>query len=92
MGFPDISAVKKSTCNAGASGDVGSISGLERSHSGGHDNLFQYSYLENPMDRGAWWATVYVVTKSQTRLKQLSTHVLLLYNGAKEDDCILSSF
>jgi len=71
---------------------VGSISGLKRSHSGGHDNLFQYSYLENPMDRGAWRATVYVVTKSQTRLKRLSTHVLLLYNGAKEDDCILSSF
>ena len=44
------------------------------------------------MDGGAWRATVYAVTKSQTRLKRLSTHVLLLYNGAKEDDCILSSF
>ena len=35
----------------------------------GHGNPLQYSCLENPMDRGAWWATVYGVTKSQTRLK-----------------------
>ena len=40
----------------------------------GHGNPFQYSCLENPMDRGAWWATVYRVAKSQTRLKLLSTH------------------
>ena len=39
----------------------------------GHHNPFQYSCLENPMDRGAWWATVHGVTKSQTWLKQLST-------------------
>ena len=36
-------------------------------------NPLQYSFLENPMDRGAWWATVYGVTKSRTRLKKLST-------------------
>ena len=40
----------------------------------GHDNLFQYSCLENPTDRGASQAMVYRVTKNQTRLKQLSTH------------------
>ena len=40
----------------------------------GHGNPLQYSCLENPMDRGAWWAMVYTVTKSRTRLKQLSTH------------------
>ena len=36
---------------------------------GGHGNLVQYSCLENPMDRGAWWATVHRVTKSRTQLK-----------------------
>ena len=44
----------------------------------GNGNPLQYSCLENPMDRGAWWATVHGVVKSQTRLKQLSTaqHIL----------------
>ena len=45
---------------AGAAGDVGPIPGSERSPGGGH-----YSFLENAMDRGAWWATVRRVTKSQ---------------------------
>ena len=54
--------------------DVGSISELGRSPGGGHGNPLQYSCLENPMDRGAWWATVHGVTKSQTQLKLLSTH------------------
>ena len=59
---------KESVCNAGATGDVGSILGSERFPGGGHDNLFQYACLENPMDRGAWWATVHGVAKSQTLL------------------------
>ena len=41
---------------------------------GGHGNLPQYSCLENPMDRGAWWATIHGVAKSQTQLKRLSMH------------------
>ena len=41
---------------------------------GGNGSPFQHSCLENPMDRGAWWATVHGVTKSRTQLKQLSTH------------------
>ena len=41
-----------------------------------HGNPLQYSYLEKPMDKGAWRATVHGVTKSQTRLKQLSIHTL----------------
>ena len=49
-------------------GDPGSIPGLGRSPGGGHGNPLQYSCLQNPMDRGAWWATVHGVTKSQTRL------------------------
>ena len=48
--------VKESACNAG---DPGSIPGLGRSPGGGHGNLLQYSYLEEPMDRGAWQATVH---------------------------------
>ena len=46
----------------------------------GHDNPLQYSCLENPMDRGAWWATVHGVTKSRTLLKRLSTHLIPLYH------------
>ena len=46
-----------------------------RSLGGGYGNLLQYSFLENPMDRGAWWATVHRVTKSWTLLKGLSTHI-----------------
>ena len=48
--------------------DTGSIPGLATSSGGGNGNPLQYSCLENPMDRGAWWATVHSVTKSQTRL------------------------
>ena len=64
---------KESACNAGDSGDVGLIPG-SRSPGGGHGNQLPYSYLENPTDRGVWWAIVHWVTKSRTRLKQLSTH------------------
>ena len=41
---------------------------------GGHDNPLHYSCLENPMDRGAWWATVHGLTQSQTQLRWLGTH------------------
>ena len=64
LGFPGGSESKESACNAG---DPGSIPGLGRSPGEGNDNLLQYSCLENPMDRGAWRATVHGVAKSQTR-------------------------
>ena len=54
--------------------DVGSIPGLGRSPGEGHGNPLQYFCLENPLDRGAWRATVHRITQSQTRLKRLSTH------------------
>ena len=54
--------------------DVGSIPGSGRSPGGGHGNPLQYSCLENPMDGGAWQAIFHRVTKSQTRVKQLSTY------------------
>ena len=63
MSFPCHSAAKESDCNVS---DLGLIPGLGRSP--GEGNPLQYSCLENPMDRGAWWATVHGVTKSQTRL------------------------
>ena len=53
-------------CNAGATGGANLIPGLGRSPEGGHGNPLQYSYLEYPMDRGAWWATVHGVAKSRT--------------------------
>ena len=65
MGFPGGSVVKDVTA---AAGDVGSIPGSGRSPGVGNGNPLQYPCLENPMDRGAWWATVQGVTKSQTRL------------------------
>ena len=42
----------------------------------GHGNLLQYSCLENPVDRGAWWAAVHGVAQSRTRLKRLSMHAI----------------
>ena len=59
-GFPCVSAGKESTCNAG---DLGSIPGLRRSPGEGKGYPFQYSGLENFMDRGAWQATVHGVAK-----------------------------
>ena len=63
--------VKNPPANAGDIKDAGSIPGLGRSPGGGHSNPFQYSCLENPINRGAWWPTVHRVAKSQTRLTQL---------------------
>ena len=53
---------------------------LGRSSGGGHGNLLQYSCLENPMDRGAWWVSVHRVAKGQT-LKRLSTHTCTVKGG-----------
>ena len=56
--------VKNPPANAGDLRDTGSIPGSQRSARGGHGNPFQYSFLENLMDRGAWRATVHRVTES----------------------------
>ena len=67
--------VKNPAANAGDIRDTGSIPESERSLGGGKGNSLQYSCLENPKDRGAWWATVHGVTKSQM---QLSIHAHIL--------------
>ena len=60
--------VKNPPANAGDTRDAGLIPGSGRSPGGGHGNPLQYSCLENPMDREAWWATVHSVGKNQAQL------------------------
>ena len=62
-------SLKNPPANAGDVRDAGSIPGSGRSPGGGHGNPFQYSCLENPMDREAWQASDHEAAKSQTRLK-----------------------
>ena len=69
MGFPGGSEGKASACNMG---DPGWIPGSGRSPGEGNGNPLQYSCLENPMDRGAWWATVHGIAKSWTRLSDFT--------------------
>ena len=66
--------VKNPPTNAGDARDVDTIPRQGRSPGGGHGNLLQYSCLENPRDRGAWWVMVDRVAKNQTQtqLKELS--------------------
>ena len=80
---------KGSACRPGATGDTGSIPGSGRSSREGHGNPLQYSCLENPMDRGAWWATLHGVAKSRTQLEQLSIYTWDFPGGAsgKEPAC-----
>ena len=66
--------VKNLPTNAGNIRDTGSIPRSGRSPRVGNGNPFQYSCLENPMDRGAWRDTIHSVTKSQIQLKQLSVN------------------
>ena len=70
-GFPGGLAVKNLSANAR---DEGSIPGLERSPGVENGNPLQYSCLENPVDRGAWQATVHGVMKESDTTEQLSTH------------------
>ena len=75
--------VKSLPAKAGDIRDAGLIPGSGRSSGGGHGNPLQYSFLENPTDRGARRATVYRVTKSQTQLKQLSMQIYVLASNYK---------
>ena len=84
--------VKNPLANAGDTGDMSWIPGLGRSSGGGHGKPLQYSCLENPMDRGARWATVHRVTKSWTWLSNyacshatLKWFALILHPAFKPD-------
>ena len=81
--------------NAGDARGTGLIPGLGRSPGGRHGNPLQYSCLENPMDRGDWWAMVHRVTKSWTQLSQLNTHAIIKMPEAdwhKQQKLISSQF
>ena len=71
--FLNSSEVKASVCNVG---DLGSIPGSGRSPGEGNGNPLQYSCLENPMEGGAWWATVHGVTKSRTQLSDFTSQYI----------------
>ena len=70
LDFPGGSDGKESARNVG---DLGLIPGLGSSPGEGNGNPLQYSCFENPMDRGAWWATVHGVAKSWTQLRDQHT-------------------
>ena len=75
--------VKNPPAKARDTGDMGSVPGLVRSPGGGNGNPLLYSYLENPMDRGAWWATVLGSQKVRHNLATEHTQkelILQIYN------------
>ena len=76
-GLPQWLSSEESACSSGDLGDVSLIPGSGRSPGEGNGNPLQSSCLKNPMDRGAWRATVHGVTKSQTRLERLNTQGLV---------------
>ena len=73
-----VLVVKNLLASAGDMRDLGSVPGSGRSPGRGHGNPLQYSCLENPMDKGAWRATVRRVAKGWTQLKELSVHACKL--------------
>ena len=79
MGFPGGSVVENPPANAGDDRDMGLIPGSGRSPGGGDGNPLQSSCLQNPMDRGAWQATVHRVPGNRTRLKQHGMHAMSMY-------------
>ena len=81
--FSDHPVVKNLPANAGDTGNTASIPGSGRSPGEGNGSPLWYCCLGNPVDRGAWQATVHRFTKSQTQLKQLRTHRGLLYKDYK---------
>ena len=78
MGFPGGASGKEPTCQWRRHKRCEFNPCIRKISGGEHDTLLQYSFLENPMDREAWWATVHRATKSGTRLKQLSVHAGML--------------
>ena len=85
QGFPGDAVVKNMPANAGDTRNVGSMPGSGRSPRVWNGNQFQYSCLENSMDRGAWWAIDHDVSKSQTQLSIFThTHIHTMENNMEE--------
>ena len=77
--------VKTLPANTGDGGHLGSIPGSGRPPGGGHGSPLQYSCLENPEDRGAWWAAAHRDTKTQTQQKRPRAHAdFVLITGGKQ--------
>ena len=70
-GLPQWLSGERSACNAEDAGDLGLIPGLGRSPGGGKSNPLQYSCLENPMDRGAWWVFHRVAKEKKKKKKDV---------------------
>ena len=87
--FPGGSEVKASAQNAG---DLGSIPGSGRSPGEGNGNPLQYSCLENPMDREAWWATVHGVAKSLTRPSDLTFTFTIRGKGRRKKESVVGKW
>ena len=85
VGLPLWLSGKESACHAGDIRGMGSILGLGRLPGGGHGNPLQFSCPENPMDRGAWQATVHRAAKSRTQLQRLSTQACTLMLALKNE-------
>ena len=79
LGFPGGPSGKEPACQCRRCKGCEFDPWVRKSPWGGHGNLLQYSYLENPVDRGAWWATVHRVTRNQAVLKWLSMHAHKYY-------------
>ena len=88
-GLPCWFRGKEPAGNEDVAGAAGSIPGSGRSPGEGTGNPLQYSCLKNPMDRGAWWATVHGVAKSQTQLSDFTLFLSFLWFKA---DLIVSLF
>ena len=84
-----VLVVKNPPANTGDLRDADSIPGSGRSPEERQGNPHEYSCLENPIDRGAWWAAVHRVTKSRTRLKRLSMHTEALeQREERKEGCV----
>ena len=77
-GLPWWLSGKEYACNAEDAGDMGSVSGWGQYPGGRHGNPFQYSCLESPVGRGAWWAAVWGSSRVRQDGKQLSTSTWML--------------
>ena len=86
-----VQMVKNQPANAGGIRDVSLIPGSERFLGGGHGNPLQSSCLENPMDRGAWWAAVHGVAKSRTRLSDFNFTFTFHFHALEKEMATRSS-